>query len=245
MSKIKSTLKSKISNWIAPYNENKEVFSSDGKSAFVAANIPLYKLGNHVLKSFLEKRAGKSIPYESTLRKNYIPRKKTLLKAPSRINKYRNEMPGLPLPPEPIITRWEALLNAALFYANNFEEFKIVIASLTDDATSVEKLKQLVQHNAVKCGLAFIKLHLSELSINLKHLKESNSELLKSMDIFRKIDDILTNIPGPNGKKIKEKSRTSGPEAEEPDVLSSYRDLEMADRYGNEPVADGWATTIG
>ncbi|VVC26448.1 Ribonuclease H-like domain,Domain of unknown function DUF659 [Cinara cedri] len=31
MAKIKSNLKSKISNWIAPYNENKEVFTLDGK----------------------------------------------------------------------------------------------------------------------------------------------------------------------------------------------------------------------
>ncbi|VVC42492.1 Hypothetical protein CINCED_3A020808 [Cinara cedri] len=69
-----------------------------------------------------------------------------------------------------------------------------MIASLTDDTISVEKLKQLVQNNAVKCGLAFIKLHLSELSMNLKNLEESNSELLKSMDISRKIEDILINI---------------------------------------------------
>jgi len=37
--------------------------------------------------------------------------------------------------------------------------FKNVIESLKDDAISVENLKQLVQNNAVKCGLAFIKLH--------------------------------------------------------------------------------------
>ena len=69
----------------------------------------------------------------------------------------------------------------------------------------VNKFRRVGGSNAVKCGLAFIKLHLSELSINLKKLEESNSELLKSMDIFRKIEDILTNIPGPNGEKIKEK----------------------------------------
>jgi len=67
----------------------------------------------------------------------------------------------------------------------------------------VEKLKQLVQNNAVKCDLAFIKLHLSELFNNLKNLGESNSELFESMNMFRKIEDILTNIPGPNGKKLK------------------------------------------
>ncbi|KAF0694175.1 DUF659 domain-containing protein [Aphis craccivora] len=66
-------------------------------------------------------------------------------------------------------------------------------------------LKLLVQDNSVKFGLAFIKLHLSELCANLKTLEESNSELLKSMDIFRKIENILTNIPGPKGEKVKEK----------------------------------------
>jgi len=71
-----------------------------------------------------------------------------------------------------------------------------VIESLKDDAISVEKLKQLVQNNAVKCGLTLIKLHLSELSINFTNLEESNYELLKSMKMFRKINDILTNIPG-------------------------------------------------
>ncbi|VVC30852.1 Hypothetical protein CINCED_3A002368, partial [Cinara cedri] len=84
-------------------------------NAFVPANIPLQKQGNHVLKSFLEKYIGKSILDESTLRKNYIPniyksimdqiisdignnydniidqttdsrRKKAFLKAPMRIN---------------------------------------------------------------------------------------------------------------------------------------------------------------
>ncbi|VVC40674.1 Hypothetical protein CINCED_3A018556 [Cinara cedri] len=33
--------------------------------------------------------------------------KRAFLKAPPRINKYRTEMPGIPLPSEPIITRWE------------------------------------------------------------------------------------------------------------------------------------------
>lgn len=54
-------------------SNSRNVFFEDLCNAFVAANIPLHKLGNHVLKSFLEKHTGKSIPDESTLRKNYIP----------------------------------------------------------------------------------------------------------------------------------------------------------------------------
>ncbi|VVC44346.1 Hypothetical protein CINCED_3A000964 [Cinara cedri] len=68
---------------------------------------------------------------------------------------------------------------------------QIILKSLTDGVASVEKLKQFVQNDAVKCGLAFIKLHLSELSNNHKNLEESNSALLESMNIFRNIEDIL------------------------------------------------------
>jgi hypothetical protein len=54
-------------------SNSKYVFVEDLCNAFVAANIPLHKLGNHVLKLFLEKHTCKSIPDKSTLRKNYIP----------------------------------------------------------------------------------------------------------------------------------------------------------------------------
>lgn len=87
-----------------------------------------------------------------------------------------------------------------LFYANNSENFQNVIESLKNDDLSLEKLKQFVQNYTVKCDLALIKLHLSELSIFLTNL---NSELLESMNMFRKTKDILINILGPDGKKFK------------------------------------------
>lgn len=67
-------IKKKKQLLITSQNSNsKNLFFEDLCNAFVAANIPLHMLGNHVLKSFLEKHTGKSIPDESTLRKNYIP----------------------------------------------------------------------------------------------------------------------------------------------------------------------------
>ena len=39
----------------------------------VSVNIPLKKINNHKLKSFLERYIGRPIPDESTLRKKYIP----------------------------------------------------------------------------------------------------------------------------------------------------------------------------
>uniref|UniRef100_A0A1I8BQU2 DUF659 domain-containing protein n=1 Tax=Meloidogyne hapla TaxID=6305 RepID=A0A1I8BQU2_MELHA len=64
-------------------NETPNVFASGLCKALISANIPLWKLQNSAFRSFLEKISGKSIPDESTLRKNYM--KKNFLETMERI----------------------------------------------------------------------------------------------------------------------------------------------------------------
>jgi hypothetical protein len=40
--------------------------------AFVAADVPLYKLNNPLLRDCLEKYTGRKLPEQSTIRKNYL-----------------------------------------------------------------------------------------------------------------------------------------------------------------------------
>lgn len=56
----------------AQNSSKKSEFFSDMCEAFVAANIPLWKLQNSTFSAFLQKYTGKEIPSESTLRKNYL-----------------------------------------------------------------------------------------------------------------------------------------------------------------------------
>lgn len=42
--------------------------------------------------------------------------KKIFLKAPSRVLIFKNNAPGIPLPPQPTITRWGTWLEAAIYY---------------------------------------------------------------------------------------------------------------------------------
>ena len=68
-------------------------------------------------------------------------------KAPRRIAFY-HEKCRLPLPPNPIITRWGTWLEAVSFYANHFEEIKHVIEALDpSEALSIKKAKTLVFRN--------------------------------------------------------------------------------------------------
>lgn len=47
--------------------------------------------------------------------------KKIFRKAPSHLLFFKTEVPNLPLPPEPVLTRWGTWINAAIYYCENFE----------------------------------------------------------------------------------------------------------------------------
>lgn len=48
--------------------------------------------------------------------------KKIFMKAPSRIQIFKSKLPEVPLPPEPVLTRWATWLKAALYYAEHISE---------------------------------------------------------------------------------------------------------------------------
>ncbi|KAL4121178.1 hypothetical protein QTP88_013741 [Uroleucon formosanum] len=80
--------------------------------------------------------------------------KKVFLKAPYRKNLFKNLAPGIPLPPEPIITRWGTWLNAINYYCEHFLHIKNVILQLDpDDALAIKNAKQLVENPEIEENL--------------------------------------------------------------------------------------------
>jgi len=70
--------------------------------------------------------------------------KKSFLKSPSRIQLYKEMLLGLPLPPEPVITRLGTWIEAVIFNANNYEGIKSVIEKLNNDSSaSVDNYKKM------------------------------------------------------------------------------------------------------
>jgi hypothetical protein len=45
--------------------------------------------------------------------------KKIFIKSPLRVQKFKDKAPTLPLPPQPIVTRWGTWLDAANYYCTN------------------------------------------------------------------------------------------------------------------------------
>jgi hypothetical protein len=70
--------------------------------------------------------------------------KKIFLKAPSRVQIFKEIAPNIPLPPQPVLTRWRTWLTAAFYYCEHFGIIKNIIMKLENDATSIEKVIDLI-----------------------------------------------------------------------------------------------------
>jgi hypothetical protein len=125
--------------------------------------------------------------------------KKILLKSPHRVEIYKNIMES-ELPPEPVITRRETWLKAALFYAENFNKFKMFINALDEDVQTIEKLKRIITSASIISDLTFIKLHLSAFPKVLTQLETRNSSLNKQIEIFETIVESLKKINNEKGQ---------------------------------------------
>lgn len=62
--------------------------------------------------------------------------------------------PELQLPPQPILIRWGTWINAATYYADNFENVQEIIASLdTEDAVFIQDEKNAMAKKGVQESL--------------------------------------------------------------------------------------------
>jgi len=72
--------------------------------------------------------------------------KKIFLKSPYRIQRFSSIWPGVPLPREPILTRWGTWLSAVNYYCKNYDGLKSVISELnSEDAISITNAQRLFE----------------------------------------------------------------------------------------------------
>jgi hypothetical protein len=70
---------------------------------------------------------------------------------------FRTEAPGIPLPPEPILSRWRTWINAASYYCTYFKEIHGVLSQLDSSAEiSIKEAKLLFSENSLEPNLVFI-----------------------------------------------------------------------------------------
>jgi len=75
---------------------------------------------------------------------------KIFLKSHSRVEKFREIAKGIPLPPQPITTRWGTWLNASIYYCEHFESIKQVVNALDSEyAISIKKVQTVIKGSSL------------------------------------------------------------------------------------------------
>ena len=81
--------------------------------------------------------------------------KSVFVKAPNRVALFKELAPNVPLPPEPVVTRWGTWLAVASYYAENWDAVKTVVMNLRDsDAESIRAAKTLLSDEEIKRNAA-------------------------------------------------------------------------------------------
>ncbi|XP_050513406.1 uncharacterized protein LOC126889302 [Diabrotica virgifera virgifera] len=131
--------------------------------------------------------------------------KKVFLKAPLRVQMYKEKLPGVNLPPEPVITRWGTWIKAAIFYANHFDAIKDVVLDIQNDSQCVTESQELLSNVQIAKELMFIKVNFSFLPDLIKSLEQRNLQLSDSGNLVNTFSAHCQKIPGNTGITIRNK----------------------------------------
>jgi len=100
--------------------------------------------------------------------------KKIFVKCSSRVPKFKEMAQEVPMPPQPILTRWGTWLMAAIYYCEYYQLIKSVVMKFNkDDAVAIENAQTLLADNSLEFDLAFIKANYGNLPKYITTLETS------------------------------------------------------------------------
>lgn len=108
--------------------------------------------------------------------------------------------PDLPFPPQPVVTRWGTWIEAAIYYAENFDRIKSFLDEFdSSEAQSIRKAKTVIAQTSLKRELTFIKSNFSCIPTNITKLQAKNVALVDAVETFGMVRTSLERIRGNTG----------------------------------------------
>lgn len=114
--------------------------------------------------------------------------------------------PTLPLPPEPVITRWGTWVEAVNFYAAHLHEFQSVIETFdSNEAVSIRAAIRSIQSPTLTQHLAFITANYSSLPAVIHALESRELTLCDSLALVNKFKSQVFSAKGEIADRIMQK----------------------------------------
>lgn len=122
--------------------------------------------------------------------------KKVFLKAPNRVDIFKEMYPDLSLPPEPIITRWGTWHSAVNYYTNNYEQILNVLNVLnSEESQSINISKEILKNPKTKTDFIFIASNFCFIEYFIKKLEKIGLTLEEQYDMVSKTVSNVEKVP--------------------------------------------------
>ncbi|KAL4153650.1 hypothetical protein QTP88_001483 [Uroleucon formosanum] len=132
--------------------------------------------------------------------------KQVFLKAPSRVLVFKSEAPAIPLPPEPILTRWGTWIIAASYYCKYYQVIRRVLLSLNaEDAISVKEAQQLIQEPDMEANLVYIHSNFGFIPEYITKLETQYISLSEALSAVKYVQNKLNDCEGEIGVTVFQK----------------------------------------
>ncbi|KAJ4450658.1 hypothetical protein ANN_02087 [Periplaneta americana] len=118
-----------------------------------------------------------------------------------------HKCPDIPLPPQPVVTRWGTWIRSVVYYSKHFKEVVTVIDKLpeTDSAACVKAVKDCLNDSRVKNDIAYITSNFSFIPANTEQLQREKQSLCSQIAIVKEAQVNIHSALGETGKKVKNK----------------------------------------
>ncbi|GJQ85809.1 hypothetical protein Trydic_g20365 [Trypoxylus dichotomus] len=135
---------------------------------------------------------------------------KVFVKAPARKNLFYEKLPHVPLPPEPVTTRWGTWIEAASYYYIHFDDVKTIIQLLDpNDAVSIFEAQQAFTDPTIQTDLANIHGRYSRIPLAIHQLEVTPTSpqysITNAMNIVYDLRQFLFRLSGDVADNVKQK----------------------------------------
>ncbi|XP_025422833.1 uncharacterized protein LOC112692391 [Sipha flava] len=132
--------------------------------------------------------------------------KQVFLKAPSRVLVFKIEAPAIPLPPEPILTRWGTWIMAASYYCKYYKDIRRVLLSInSEDVISVKEAQQLIQDPNMEANLVYIHSNFGFIPEYITKLETQYISLSEALSAVKYVQNKLNDCEGEIGVVVFQK----------------------------------------
>jgi hypothetical protein len=121
------------------------------------------------------------------------------------VQKFKEEVPTLPLPPQPIVTHWGTWRDAANNYCTNYSENEKIFNKFDrKDSSSITSVQELFSVTMSR-NLAYIKANFCGISKSITRLETVGIQLCDAINIVKQTESELSQVQGEVANKVNAK----------------------------------------